>query len=521
MNLEPTSLRPAGLHPVADGDAANDERRQSAPPSGNETRAPLLRALKTRELSAVVEPHRPEGRAPIEVVPIALAGLDVSAALGIGLVVLSLVEPAMVSEQTFCLLFGGVVATLLLRRFGAYKVSARPRALRMVGVTVLALVGTVVTMDAVFLIAGTAMPIVLAAFLWLTGLAVAALLGRLWTVWVIHQWRKTDRLHRNVVFVGATEIARRAIEAIDEENEEDVRVVGLYDDRLARCPDDMCGRPILGTIDELLDSPHLDHIDTIVVALPWSAEARILEILKRLRNVPSDIALAPDLAMDLAPRSGRRSHGGLMGIVRRPLANGKRWIKAAEDRVLGGVLLTLLAPIIALIACLIRLDSRGPVFFVQERFGLRDEVIRVLKFRTMHVADADPLAERQTAVDDPRVTRIGYYLRKYSLDELPQLINVVRGEMSLIGPRPYGLRMGVEDRMVKDILTEYALRRHVKPGMTGWAQINGHNGPVRSLTELHARTEYDLHYIDNWSPLFDLRILWKTVSVVLSGRVNA
>ena len=521
MNLEPTSLRPAGLHPVTDGDAANDEGRQSASQPGSETRAPLLRAIRPRELSAVVEPHRSEGRAPIEVVPIALACLDASAALGTGLVVLSLVEQAVVSELAFCVLFGGVLAMLLLRRLGAYKISARPAARRLLGVTLLGLLGVAVAMDAVFLVAGTAMPIISAAFLWLAGLATAALLGRLWTVWVIHQWRKTDRLHRNVVFVGATEIARRAIEAIDEESQDDVRVVGLYDDRLARCPDDMCGRPILGTIDELLDSPHLDHIDTIVVALPWSAEARILEILKRLRNVPSDIALAPDLAMDLAPRSGRRSHGGLMGIVRRPLANGTRWIKAAEDRVLGGMLLVMLAPVIAAIACLIRLDSRGPVFFLQDRFGLRDEVIRVFKFRTMHVADADPLAERQTAVDDPRVTRIGYYLRKYSLDELPQLINVVRGEMSLIGPRPYALRMGVEDRLVKDILTEYALRRHVKPGMTGWAQINGHNGPVRSLSELHARTEYDLHYIDNWSPLFDLRILWKTVSVVVSGRANA
>jgi polysaccharide biosynthesis protein PslA len=169
-----------------------------------------------------------------------------------------------------------------------------------------------------------------------------------------------------------------------------------------------------------------------------------------------------------------------------------------------------------LVALLIKLESRGPVFFVQRRFGFNNEVIRVLKFRTMYVDRGDQSGEQRTVRDDRRVTRVGRILRALSIDELPQLINVLRGEMSIVGPRPHAIAMKAGNGVLYgDAVAEYCHRHRVKPGITGWAQVNGLRGEVDTLSKARARVEHDLYYIEHWSPWLDLKILVKTIIVVM------
>jgi polysaccharide biosynthesis protein PslA len=180
----------------------------------------------------------------------------------------------------------------------------------------------------------------------------------------------------------------------------------------------------------------------------------------------------------------------------------------------------MLAPAMAIIAALIRLDSPGPIFFVQDRFGFNNRPVKILKFRTMYTDKGDPSGGQRTLRDDPRVTRIGHILRSLSLDELPQLINVLRGEMSLVGPRPHAITMKAGDRFYYDAVKDYLHRHRVKPGITGWAQINGHRGEIDSIEKARLRVVYDLEYIERWSIWLDLKIVLMTCRILLS-RENA
>jgi len=198
-----------------------------------------------------------------------------------------------------------------------------------------------------------------------------------------------------------------------------------------------------------------------------------------------------------------------------PLGSWRGVVKWLEDKLFGLFLLVAAGPLMILVALAIKFDSRGPIFFVQKRFGYNNEVIDVFKFRTMHVSCCDPGGAKRTIKDDPRVTSVGRVLRWLSLDELPQLLNVIRGDMSLVGPRPHAVAMMVENRPYHEAVAEYPLRHCVKPGITGWAQVNGLRGEVDSLAKARARVAYDLDYIDHWSLWLDLRILLRTFFLVI------
>jgi polysaccharide biosynthesis protein PslA len=198
-------------------------------------------------------------------------------------------------------------------------------------------------------------------------------------------------------------------------------------------------------------------------------------------------------------------------VVDRPLKNWRAVAKWREDKLLGPLLLIFVGPLMALTGILIKLDSPGPVLFVQKRFGINNEVIGVLKFRTMHIDRADPSGAQRTVRNDPRVTRLGRILRWLSFDELPQLINVIRGDMSLVGPRPHTVAMKAGDRLYGEAVERYLHRHRVKPGITAWAQVSGLRGEVDTLEKAHARVAHDLYYIEHWSPWLDLKILLKTV----------
>lgn len=260
-----------------------------------------------------------------------------------------------------------------------------------------------------------------------------------------------------------------------------------------------------------------EQVDQVLVALPWFAEGRIGAIVHRLRQLPVNVLLVPDMA------AFRHAHNRIVDVSGIPMFNASElplrgWsplIKRCEDLVLASIALVLFAPLMALVALAIRLDSKGPVLFRQKRYGYNNRLIWVFKFRSMYTERTDANAERQTTRDDDRITRVGRFIRKTSIDELPQLFNVLAGSMSMVGPRPHATATKAAGIPFEEAVSEYSSRHRVKPGITGWAQINGYRGETDTLHKIKKRVEYDLEYIAKWSVWFDLYILFRTVPAVL------
>jgi exopolysaccharide biosynthesis polyprenyl glycosylphosphotransferase len=283
-------------------------------------------------------------------------------------------------------------------------------------------------------------------------------------------------------------------------------------------------RPGAGTIAQLIELGRTRRIDWIIVARTSDAHDDVQALADRLRGTAAQIALWPGqmghLATPVAPAAvGQRV---LVDVLAdRPIRRSNLIVKAAEDRVLGACITLLILPLLALIALAVRLDSPGPILFRQRRHALDNGEFEILKFRTMHQDAGPPGAGlEQTRRGDPRITRVGRWLREFSLDELPQLFNVLAGTMSLVGPRPHAVNMRTENRLGSEIVEDYAHRHRVKPGITGWAQVNGARGATDTSAQLERRVEFDLHYVENWSLWFDLKILAMTGRAVLR-RTNA
>ncbi len=333
------------------------------------------------------------------------------------------------------------------------------------------------------------------------------------------RWQSAGRLKQLVAVYGTGDLAERLVERL--RGCPDIDIVGVFDDRAGR---GIIGNVLRalphGTTADLVEMSRLMEIDRIVVALPHSAEQRLLEILRKLHKMPVEISLAPDMVGFHVPAKEHEAFGGLplLDVYGKPLTFGQTLVKSAFDRVAAGLGVIALSPVLLAVAAAIKLDSNGPVLFRQNRYGFGDRVIEVFKFRTMKVEASDANGEKQTERNDPRITRIGGFLRRWSLDELPQLFNVLRGELSLVGPRPHAVSMRVKRRRNEDIVPDYALRHHVKPGITGWAQVNGYHGPVETEGHLHQRVAYDIDYINNWSLWFDIRIILKTVLIAFGYR---
>lgn len=339
---------------------------------------------------------------------------------------------------------------------------------------------------------------------------------------LLARWAELGRLTKTIAIVGATPIALRLIDHLNRLPANEISLLGIYDDR----PDagaTVAGAavPFLGSVDALLRDARASRIDQVVVALPWSEESEIVAILKRLWALPLDIRLAPDLVgFRLAHCSfGNIGNVPVINVFDRPLADEKMLLKRAEDYAVASAMLLLLAPVMLLIALAVKLTSRGPVLFRQHRFGFNNQRINVYKFRTMYVdyQEAPGVLNQATRLD-PRVTPLGRFLRRTSLDELPQLLNVLNGTMSLVGPRPHAIGTRAADVLFEDAVAEYAARHRVKPGLTGWAQVNGWRGETDTLEKIQRRVEHDLFYIENWSLRLDIKILLLTLGEVLRRR---
>jgi Undecaprenyl-phosphate glucose phosphotransferase len=325
---------------------------------------------------------------------------------------------------------------------------------------------------------------------------------------------------RRIAVVGSGETAARVIRQMETVAPELFQLVGVFDDRGGdRRSASSVASLVRGDTATLTGLYKHAPFDTIVIALPHSAEDRIVWLLQRLRQLPVDIVMAPDLASFRSPDQSQTEVAGLklLNMSRRPIREPQRILKGAIDRCLAGLALLALSPLLILVSILIRVGSPGPILFRQPRQGLGDTLFDVYKFRTMYTDRGDARGEEQTKRDDPRVTRIGALLRRSSIDELPQLLNVLRGEMSLVGPRPHTPHMLVGDKRIFDIIDEYSFRHRVKPGITGLAQINGYRGAVDTPEHLRMRIDYDLYYIDHWSLWLDLKIIFRTAFICFSG----
>jgi Undecaprenyl-phosphate glucose phosphotransferase len=276
----------------------------------------------------------------------------------------------------------------------------------------------------------------------------------------------------------------------------------------------------MGSLEDLIAWGRENTLDEVLVALPWSAHARMLEVTRLLSVLPANVRLCPEIFHDEMIHGRASHHFGLpmWNAFEKPLTGWEAIGKRAFDIVFSGLVLIAVAPLFLLLAALIKLESRGPVLFKQKRYGFNNEVVEIYKFRSMKQETADPDARRLTERNDPRVTRLGRFMRRTSLDELPQMINVLRGEMSIVGPRPHALQTTAGGKMCEDVVDRYSRRHRVRPGVTGWAQVNGLRGTMEDEEHLQKRIAHDLYYINNWSPWLDLKILLMTLWIVVVGR---
>ena len=339
--------------------------------------------------------------------------------------------------------------------------------------------------------------------------------------WKIRQWARNGRMERRAVIVGGGTAAEGLIRSLEAQPESDIRICGIFDDRDdRRSPPIVAGYPKLGNIGELVEFARLARIDMLIVSLPLSAEQRVLSLLKQLWVLPIDIRLSAQSAqLKFRPRT--YSFIGsvpLIDVFDRPLADWDWIAKRVFDVVVASLALILLSPVFLATAIAVKLDSRGPVFFKQKRHGFNNQIVEVFKFRSLFHEMSDPTAAKVVTKGDKRVTRVGKFIRRSSLDELPQLVNVLRGDLSLVGPRPHAVHaLSSGNEAFVEIVDGYFGRHRVKPGITGWAQVKGWRGEIDDPAKLKKRFEHDLYYIENWSLWLDIYILAMTpVSMVWS-----
>ncbi len=341
---------------------------------------------------------------------------------------------------------------------------------------------------------------------------------------VVMQWTREGRLRRRTVIVGGGQDAEALIGAIRTGANHDIRLLGLFDDRVdERSPEMVAGSPKLGKVADLIEFARRTRVDLVIVSMPLSAEKRVLDMLRQLWVLPVDIRLSAHMSK-LRFTSKAYSYVGeipVFDMADKPISDWNVVFKWVFDKLVAVLALVLLSPVMIATAIAIKLDSPGPVFFRQKRHGFNNELIEIFKFRSMHTGTLDATASKLVTRNDPRVTRVGRFIRKTSIDELPQLFNVLKGELSIVGPRPHALQAKADNLLYYEAVDGYFARQKVKPGITGWAQINGWRGETDTIDKITQRVNHDLYYIENWSIFLDLYIVVMTPFSLVSKSENA
>jgi putative colanic acid biosynthesis UDP-glucose lipid carrier transferase len=346
---------------------------------------------------------------------------------------------------------------------------------------------------------------------WFIGAPLLLCASRLGGRLIVRHLRAQGRNVRSVAILGATPSAEKLCDSIAERPWMGMQLAGLYDDRSQsrrhKFRTEHC--PYMGTVDDLIQDARQGRVDIVYIALPLRAEARVGEVLRALADTTATVYLMADFfTYDLLhARWTELGSLPMVSIYDSPFRGAAGWLKRLEDLVLGIIILAIIAIPLLVIAAAVKMTSKGPVFFRQRRYGLNGREIRVLKFRSMTVSEDGPVVKQATK-DDKRITPIGKIIRRTSLDELPQFLQVITGEMSIVGPRPHAVAHNEEYRA---LIHGYMLRHKVKPGITGWAQVNGWRGETDDIVKMEKRVQHDLEYIQNWHLLWDLKIILLTL----------
>ena len=323
---------------------------------------------------------------------------------------------------------------------------------------------------------------------------------------------------RSVIIIGANDVGLKFAQTIEGNPNLFMQVCGFFDDRTEdRWPTEMC-HPMLGKMPDIANYVRDHHVKMIFISQPISAQPRIRKLLDELQDTTASVYFLPDIYVFDLMQARFDNVGGMpvIAICESPFTGFNSMIKRASDIVLGLSIQIALLPVMLLIAIAVKVSSPGPVIFRQRRYGLYGQEIIVYKFRSMTVTE-DGVKVLQATKSDQRVTKVGSFLRRSSLDELPQFINVLQGRMSIVGPRPHAV---AHNEQYRKLIKGYMLRHKAKPGITGWAQVNGLRGETDTLDKMEARIQYDLDYLRSWSLWLDLWIIIRTVKVVLK-RDNA
>jgi Undecaprenyl-phosphate glucose phosphotransferase len=325
-----------------------------------------------------------------------------------------------------------------------------------------------------------------------------------------------EGLQKTAVIAGANDLGRKLAARLRQSPLLGIRFAGYFDDRALGRLQHVAPRENLGGLSALADYARANRVDVIYIALPMASQPRILKLLEELRDTTASIYFVPDIFVADLIQARVDSIGGLpvVAVCESPFYGFNGIVKRISDFALASLILAAVSPLMIAIAAAVKLSSPGPVLFRQRRYGLDGRRIVVYKFRSMTVAE-DGDVVRQATRNDGRVTRFGAFLRRTSLDELPQFINVLQGRMSIVGPRPHAV---AHNEMYRKLIRGYMIRHKVKPGITGLAQVNGLRGETDTVDKMKARIDYDLAYLRNWSLALDLQIILKTVVVVLHTR---
>jgi Undecaprenyl-phosphate glucose phosphotransferase len=378
-------------------------------------------------------------------------------------------------------------------------------------------------LDAVCVLAGVDASAVLRRWSldWFAWGVSAGLVSRAVLAYAVGAWTRQGALARRTVIVGGGEQALETIRRLEQSGKGALEILGVFDDReRARLPEGLDRYRLLGAFDDLEQFCRAYKVDLLIIAFPLTAEDRILHVLQKLWALPVDVRIS-GLGSKLRLRDRAYNFIGdapFLPVFDKPMKDWEIALKAIFDRCVALILIVALAPVLAAVALGVRLSSRGPVLFVQKRYGFNNEEFGVFKFRSMYVDQCDHNATKLVTRGDPRVTPFGAFIRRTSLDELPQLFNVLRGDLSLVGPRPHALKGAAAGRAYEQVVDNYFARHRVKPGITGWAQINGWRGETDTVEKIEQRVAHDLHYIEHWSIWLDIGILLRTPFAVLGGR---
>ena len=469
--------------------------------SPRQTRGSLPPGDRTRPIS------RPVLVRAIQVVDFALLILA-------GLVSTAIRETALTTgELTVTTCIGATVAILAIRRYDGYTLPRLSQLRRnLQGLMLPLLIGWTAVIVNLFMLDDASMPVRAWSLAFVAFSAVLLATHRTLLRQAIVRWSANGRLVERIAIIGVNDFSATFLDRLVAQRGS-YAVAGVYEDRQSRIPPHLQHIDVRGGVDTLMLQSRTERIDIVVIALPLSAVERINFILTQLSSLVADVFLTTDVAGLRYDGTQLTTIGSnpVVSVGERPIKGWQAVKKGSFDYVLGGAILLLAMPWLLIVALLIKLDSPGPVLFRQPRIGFDNRMFSIFKFRTMHSNMADLLADAQTTRDDARITRVGRWLRRYSIDELPQLLNVMQGDMSLVGPRPHAPNTKAANKLFADVVGQYAVRHRVKPGITGWAQVNGWRGETRTEEQLRQRVKFDLDYIQEWSLWLDLKIMALTV----------